>query len=301
MVKMATYQASVISRQGKSYIVEDDKGVTHKCHVRSQAMEAVCGDHVECLAQPQSLDVIQKINPRSNQITRIDNFKREKTLAANINHLLIVIAAQPAYSTLTIDKYLACANLIKCEVSLIVNKAELFSSAKLNIKELEDTYQPLTKNFIVASAKLGYGMMNIRKAIGNQNSILVGQSGVGKSSIINRLLNNTQIKVATLSSNIQQGKHTTTNAHAHNINMHGKIIDSPGVRTFMPTFKDTHSVMLGFSEFLPQLSECKFNNCQHVDEPDCAIKAGVEKLQIRKGRYNNYLSIYNEVKNSQLK
>lgn len=297
---MATYQAQVISRQGKRYLVEDNKGATHKCHVRSQAMDAVCGDHVECLTQPQSLDVIQVIQPRTNQITRIDNFKREKTLAANINHLLIVIAAQPAYSTLTIDKYLACANLIDCEASLIVNKAELLSAANINIKELEEIYQPLTKNFIVASAKLGYGMMNIRNAIGNTTSILVGQSGVGKSSIINRLLNNTQIKVATLSSNIQQGKHTTTNAHAHNINLHGKIIDSPGVRTFMPTFKDTHSVMLGFSEFLPHLSKCKFNNCHHIDEPQCAIKDCVEKKGIKHSRYSNYLSIYNEVKNSDL-
>lgn len=295
---MTTYQAQVISRQGKSYIVEDDEGAIHKCHVRSQAMEAVCGDQVECLAQSQSLDVIQLIQPRTNQITRIDNFKREKTLAANIHHLLVVIAAQPAYSTLTIDKYLACASLIKCEVSLIINKAELLSAAKINIKELEKTYQPLTKNFIVASAKVGYGMMNIRNAIDNTNSILVGQSGVGKSSIINRLLNNTQIKVATLSSNIQQGKHTTSNAQAHNINMHGKIIDSPGVRTFMPTFKDIQAVMLGFSEFLPHLSECKFNNCQHIDEPDCAIKACVENKEIQPGRYNNYLSICEELKNS---
>jgi ribosome biogenesis GTPase len=297
---MATYQAQVISRQGKSYLVEDKEGTIHKCHVRSHAMEAVCGDQVECLAQPQSLDVIQLIQPRANQITRIDNFKREKTLAANINHLLIVIAAQPAYSTLTIDKYLACANQIECDASLIINKAELLSAANINIRELEEIYQPLTKNFIVASAKLGYGTMNIRNAIGNTTSILVGQSGVGKSSIINRLLDNTQIKVATLSSNIQQGKHTTTNAHAHNINLHGKIIDSPGVRTFMPTFKDIPSVMLGFSEFLPHLKNCKFNNCHHVDEPQCAIKACVEKQQIKPSRYSNYLAIYNEVKNSHL-
>lgn len=295
---MTTYQAQVISRQGKSYIVEDTLGSTHKCHVRSNSMEAVCGDNVECLTQSQSLDVIQKIQPRINQITRIDNFQREKTLAANINHLLIVIAAKPAFSTLTIDKYLACANLIKCEVSIIVNKAELLTEASIDITELEKTYQPLTKNFIVASAKLGYGMMNIRNAIGDSNSILVGQSGVGKSSIINRLLNNTQIKVATLSSNIQQGKHTTSNAHAHNINTHGKIIDSPGVRTFMPTFKDIQTVMLGFSEFLPYLSECKFNNCQHVEEPHCAIKDLVESGNIQSSRYNNYLSIYNELKSS---
>lgn len=294
---MSTYQASVISRQAKTYIVEDSDGDTHKCHARSQAIDAVCGDHVECLSQNHSMDVIQSIQTRTNQITRIDNFKREKTLAANIDHLLIVVAAQPAFSTLTIDKYLACANLIKCEVSIIVNKVELLSAAKIRIQQLEQIYAPLTSHFIIASAKLGYGMASIQKAIGNNNSILLGQSGVGKSSIINRLLNNNKIKVAVLSTNIQQGKHTTTNAHAHRINRSGKIIDSPGVRTFMPTFADVQTVMLGFSEFLPYLSQCKFNNCHHVDEPCCAIKDQVKGGIIQAGRYQNYLTIYKELKN----
>ena len=292
------YLAHVIARQGKTFIVEDEHGEQYACHARSKSVDAVCGDNVECETKNQSKDVIEKICERKNQITRIDNFKREKTIAANVDHIIIVVAAAPAFSTLLIDKYLACAQLNNCKATLVINKAEMLNDNNVDISELENTYKDLVENFIIVSAKLGYGIQTLRLALSNETSILVGQSGVGKSSLINRLLNNNNIRVGELSENIQQGKHTTTNAFAHNVNNSGRLIDSPGVRTFMPIFKDVKQVMLGYREFLPHLGSCKFSNCQHINEPQCAIKTAVEKNIIQSERYQSYLENIEEVKNA---
>ena len=289
------YKARIIARQGKTYIVEDNSNQQHECHVRSQAIDAVCGDNVQCSAQNNSHDVIEEISERRNQITRIDNFKREKTLAANVDHMLIVIAPAPAFSTLLIDKYIACAQLNHCKVSIIINKAELINELQVDLNELEEIYKNLVDNFIVASAKLGYGITPIRKALLNETSILVGQSGVGKSSIINRLLNSNDIKVSAISEHIQQGRHTTSNAYAHSINQHGKIIDSPGVRTFTPAFIDSNELIKGFSEFSEYTGKCKFNDCQHINEPGCAIKDAVENNKIHSSRYQSYLEMHQEL------
>jgi len=293
------YLAQVIARQGKTFIVENEQGQQHHCHARTSALDAVCGDYVECNATSESKHVIENIRERKNQISRIDNFKREKTLAANIDHIIIVVAATPAFSTLLIDKYLACAQINKCKTTLTINKAELLNTNHVDINSLENTYEELTNNFIITSAKLGYGIQALRKVIANENTILVGQSGVGKSSLINRLLYNNHIKVGELSASIQQGKHTTTNAFAYSINQYGKIIDSPGVRTFMPIFKNTQQVMLGYKEFLPHISHCKFTDCQHINEPQCAIKSAVNKGTIKQSRYQNYLEIIQEVNQQQ--
>lgn len=292
------YEARIIARQGKTYITEDQKKNQHECHVRSNAIEAVCGDFVLCQAQQQSLDVIEKILPRTNQITRIDNFNREKTLAANIDHIFIVVAATPAFSTLLIDKYLACAQLNQCKASIIINKCELLNEHNIDFQALESIYKNLTQHFILCSAKLGYGISNIRHALLNESSILVGQSGVGKSSIINRLLNKNKIKVSSLSENIQQGRHTTTTAFAHPINVNGKIIDSPGVRTFTPIFNNADEIVDGFTEFASLSTQCKFNNCQHINEPSCAIKKAVENNHIHSSRYASYARMLSELEAS---
>ena len=289
------YEARIIARQGKTYIVENQLHQQYECHARSQAIDAVCGDFVQCIERQDTKDVVEKILPRINQITRIDNFKREKTLAANIDHLLVVIAPSPAFSTLLIDKYLACAELNRCKVSLVINKAELINDFQIDIKELESIYKNLVNQIFITSAKLGYGIATIRNSLLNETSIMVGQSGVGKSSIINRLLNNNDIKVSAISEQIQQGRHTTSNAYAHTINHYGKIIDSPGVRTFTPVFKDQKELAKGFTEFKEYIGKCKFNDCQHINEPGCTIIKAVSEKKIHASRYQNYLEMHKEL------
>ncbi len=290
------YLAQVIARQGNTYIVEDEHGAQYHCHARSAAIDSVCGDRVECDTKSLADHVIETILPRRNQITRIDNFRREKTIAANIDHMVIVVAPIPAFSTTLIDKYCACGFINQCKVTLVINKAELASTQDVEIGNIETIYKTLIDNFIVASARLGYGIQALRNVIANENTILVGQSGVGKSSLINALLNNHRIKVAKLSKNIQQGRHTTTNAFAYPVNPRGKIIDSPGVRNFMPDFTSTSDIMHGFREFIPYLNQCKFSNCRHINEPDCAIKKQLHKGNIHMSRYQSYLDITHDMR-----
>lgn len=289
------YLATVIARQGKTYIVEDAQQKQYQCHVRSQAQEAVCGDRVLCESQQQSHDVITSIQPRNNQLTRIDNFQRTKTLAANIDHMVIVIAPVPSCANLLIDKYLACAELNKCQVSLVINKAEHLNHYDVDIRQLEDIYMPVVDHFIIASAHLGYGISALKRILMTQTSILVGQSGVGKSSIINSIFANTDIKVGALSENIQQGKHTTTNACAYPLGENGKVIDSPGVRNFTPIMTDHTQAAGGFREFKDYFGRCKFADCHHLDEPNCAIKDAVEAEYISTYRYASYRAICAEI------
>ena len=294
------YDALVIARQGKQYIVENKSGQQRHCHARSKAIEAVCGDIVSCAMQDQSLDVIESIQDRKNQITRLDNFKREKVLAANVDHMLIVVAAVPEFSELFIDKYLACAALIDCKASLILNKCELLADNDVDICKLQSIYTNICADFLVTSAKLGYGITQLRKIINTERSILVGQSGVGKSSLVNRLLNSNQIKVADLSEQIQQGTHTTSHAWAHSISEKGKIIDSPGVRSFSPIFDSKEAVMQGFSDFSLYLGKCKFADCIHIDEPNCAVKEATDNGLIHNSRYSSYLAICAELENTKV-
>lgn len=289
------YEARVIARQGNQYIVEDLNKKHHQCHPRSKTIEAVCGDIVDCARQKQSLDTIESIHPRRNQLTRLDNFNRKKTLAANIDQMLIVIAAVPEFSFLLIDKYLACAELIQCKASLVINKCEYLRSYNVNITELESIYSDICTDIFVTSAKLGYGLAQLSKSLATDRSILVGQSGVGKSSLINRLLHSNDIKVADLSNQIRQGTHTTSHTQAYSIGNMGKIIDSPGVRTFTPIFENSSEVMLGFKEFRPYVGKCKFNNCMHIDEPGCAVKNAVDGHHIHTERYRSYRTIYEEL------
>jgi len=132
------YLAQVIARQGKTFIVENEQGKQLNCHVRTNALDAVCGDRVQCAANTADKHVIEKILERKNQITRIDNFKREKTLAANIDHIIIVVAATPTFTTTLIDKYLACAQLNHCKATIVINKAELINSNDVEVNALEN-------------------------------------------------------------------------------------------------------------------------------------------------------------------
>lgn len=288
------YTAKVITRQGKKFVVQDAEQNLRQCHVRSQVQDAVCGDVVICESKSQGLDIITTIEPRFNQLTRIDSFKREKTLAANIDHMLIVIAAKPEFSTLLIDKYLACARLNKCRVSLVINKAELISQHDIDINSLANMYNALVDHFIIVSAKLGYGVATLKSVLVDETHILVGQSGVGKSSLINRLLDTDELRVASLSESIEQGKHTTTSAQTYTIAQAGRIIDSPGVRSFTPIFNSAEKVMSGFIEFQEFAGQCKFANCMHINEPECAVKNAVTQGLIFKSRYESYKQLLSE-------
>ena len=170
---------------------------------------------------------------------------------------------------------------------------------QVNINALADTYKNLVDHFVITSAKLGYGVTALRKVLTDETNILVGQSGVGKSSLINRLLNTSSIKTGSLSESIQQGRHTTTNAYAHPMSSAGetdtKIIDSPGVRSFTPTIARIDQVALGFREFSEFIGSCKFANCRHLNEPDCAIKKAVAENKIAASRYQSYSTICNEL------
>ena len=207
--------------------------------------------------------------------------------------MLIVVDPLPEFSSLIVDQYLACASLIHCKASLIINKSELAHTQALDVNQITQTYEPLCQQVLFVSAKLGYGLQGLRQLLNDDYAIMVGQSGVGKSSLINRLLNTQEIKVSALSDSIQQGMHTTSNASAYDIGS-GKIIDSPGVRSFSPIFAKEDRIVDGFREFSNFAVDCKFSNCEHLKEPHCAVKEAVDNGLITPSRYLNYQTLHDQ-------
>lgn len=280
----------VIARTGNSYEVECENKTILRCHARSKSICAVCGDHVEVESDTQT-SVITSINKRKNTIQRIDPFHRTKTMAANVDHMIVVVATQPSYDTFGIDHYLLFAHHICAQVCIVLNKAESLPQDDPYRLHLEQMYQPLGYPIIISSTKTHLGLNQLEKLLAGKTSILVGQSGVGKSSIVNALLPDQPAMVGELSEGIDQGTHTTSQARCYNLPHGGRLIDSPGIRQFTPLISDIDIVQNGFPEIQSFAHYCKFNNCQHLNEPECAVQQAVMDGKINARRFESYQGV----------
>lgn len=291
-----SYEAKVIAREGMSFDVLHPNGKIVRCLAHKSAAEAVCGDYVICQSQDSGQDVISQIKTRKNEVTRVDRFKKRKTLAANVDQLLIVVTHTPKYDLLLIDRYLSYAEIIGCKASLLFNKAEDYQKSIPCLRELESIYTPLGYPIYACSAKLGYGLSTVERNLFQTIDILVGQSGVGKSSLINTLFHQPFAKTSALTHAIEQGKHTTVNARIYRLAQGGEIIDSPGIRSFTPEIGSVEELKRSFIEFQKYEDYCQFNNCIHIDEPKCGVKKAVADGEIHTSRYANYKLILEELR-----
>ena len=254
--------------------------------IKGKRLKPVCGDHVEATPIAGEADwLITAIRERRNQLTRPNLRGRIEVLAANIDRLVVMAAPAPEPEWSIVDRYLCAAELIDAKAAVVFNKVDLPSEDAVD--EVLDDYVRIGYQALRCSAKTGRNIDAVAELLRDGVSIIVGQSGVGKSSLINRLLEDDQQRVGAVSEKSGEGRHTTVNSAMLQLPGGGTVIDSPGVRDYAPALQ-ADEVVVGYREIAASARECRFANCRHLREPGCAVKEAVEKGTISKRRYDSY-------------
>ena len=284
---------TVIGRFGKHADVEDSAGAVSRCHIRRTIDSVVCGDNVlfdagESVQEGVS-GVIEIVQDRQSVLTRPDFYDGVKPIAANIDQIIIVSAVIPSLSLNIIDRYIVACEDIGITPVIVLNKVELLDDAtQEQTRELLAEYEALGYKVHYTSCKTQQGIETLDALLNDKVSIFVGQSGVGKSSIINRVLPDADEVVGEVSDNSGLGQHTTTAAKLLHLPAGGDLIDSPGVREFGLWHLPVERVTWGFIEFRDFLGGCKFRDCKHLNDPGCLIRQATEEGKISPARYASY-------------
>lgn len=286
-------KAQVITRFGQTCRIYDaEKGVLDCFIKKNIPYPPVTGDWVHW---QENEKIICHVEERISILERKDKTGRCKPLAANIDQIFIVSAfSEPAMSESIIDGYLVVAENENMNPVLVFNKQDLAHKEK-SLRERYQPYQALGYTIIECSTGTQHGVDNLLQLLKQKTSILVGQSGVGKSSIINQILPLENIATLPLSEGILKGQHTTTASTLYTIPDNGKLVDSPGIRRFTPFIRDKDYLNKGFKEINALSEKCQFSNCSHLKEENCAVKQALDHNQISTVRFNNYLYLFNEI------
>jgi ribosome biogenesis GTPase len=282
----------VVAHYGTQVAVESTPGDTRRCHLRANLEGLVTGDRVVwCEGEPVGVVVAQL--PRHSALSRPDPYGKLKPVAANIDQILVVIAPFPEPHANLIDRYLVASETVGIEPVILLNKMDLLEAEPelhARLAELLNIYPTLGYRILHTSSKQG-GLEELNEALRERTSVFVGQSCVGKSSLVNALLPQAELRIGALSENRQKGTHTTTTARLFHLPCGGSLIDSPGIREFGLWHMTREQVEQGFREFRPLLGTCKFRDCQHQQEPGCAILAAVDSGDISATRLESYRHI----------
>lgn len=286
----------VIAHFGVQVEVEADDGEeagqVFRCHLRANLPALVTGDRVVWRAGNQGIGVIVAQLPRSTELCRPDSRGQLKPVAANVDLIVIVFAPAPEPHANLIDRYLVAAEHAGIRPLLLLNKADLIDEQNgPALNALLAVYRQLGYPLLEVSAHHGNGMEQLQKMLDGHISVFVGQSGVGKSSLVNSLLPEVQTRVGALSEWSGQGQHTTTTARLYHFPGGGELIDSPGIREFGLVHVSRDDVEAGFIEFADLLGSCRFRDCKHDREPGCALLKALEDGRIQQQRMNSYRSI----------
>ncbi len=268
-------------------------GESADARIKGKRIKPVCGDkvHVEPIAEEDDW-LITKIDERHNALARPNMRGKVEVLAANLDAVVVVAAPSPMPDWFIVDRYLCAAELMQALPIVVFNKTDLIKGLDIEIPEL-DEYREVGIDVFECSADDGEGLQQLADALQEKTAIIVGQSGVGKSSIMNRLASDPGQRTASISAKSGEGRHTTVNSVLIPLKNGGEVIDSPGVRDYAPALEGPEFAAVGFREISEAAQDCRFANCRHLREPGCAVKKAVEDEQISYRRYESFKRLVN--------
>jgi ribosome biogenesis GTPase / thiamine phosphate phosphatase len=288
--KLQTLQGLVVASYGKRYQVELSDKTRISCVTRGKKTDLACGDIVNIKLTDRAEGVVESSEPRNSLLYRSNAFK-SKILASNVTQVVIVLATQPSFYEALLNRCLAAAEAANIKPLIVLNKCDLAETndAKNKLKVYED----LGYQIVYLSAKTDINPL--LPYLSHQQSVLVGQSGMGKSTIINALLPNESVRTQEISNTLDSGKHTTTATHLYYLDADSTLIDSPGLQEFGLHHLTQEDLELSFIEFKPYLGHCRFNDCKHQVEPDCAVIEAVNEGKINPVRMAFYRELSQEL------
>ena len=279
------FDAEVIAAFGRHMLVR--AGDTElRARPAGRKLSIVCGDRVHCEFDRAHDEVlIVEVLPRRTLLARANLRGEREPVVANITKLVVVVAPVPAPDFFIVDRYLCAATAAGISGAIAVNKSDLGADAVA--REEIDALAAAGYAHVACSATQGHGLAELRALLADSVSVLVGQSGVGKSSLVNALLPKSQIETGGLMRE-EEGRHTTTASRSYPLDSGGSLIDSPGVRDFAPAIEQLDSQTLGFPEVDRLASGCRFQDCKHMQEPGCAVIGAVDAGDLLPRRYESY-------------
>ena len=290
-----SYSGRIVTHYGNQLEVEvlngPLEGTTQRCHQRNCMTTLVTGDLITWKPDSTNAGIVMSQADRCNVFGRYDSEGRFKPLASNLDCVLVVIAATPKAYLNLVDRYLVAIRKLELDALILLNKVDLIEKNKdQSLERIMQIYSDLGYPILKVSAKSRLGFEALEKQLTGLTTVLVGQSGVGKSSLINQLGSYELAKVGNLSKNKYKGTHTTTTSRLYHLE-NFDLIDSPGIREFGLTKVTKQEVLNGFPEIQSLASNCKFRNCSHRNEPSCAIREGLKSGAIFQERLDSYQNI----------
>jgi ribosome biogenesis GTPase len=287
---LSTAPATVVAAYGRECLARLDTGELLRCQVRGRDLQAVCGDRAQVAPNPEGRDaggVVEAIAPRSNEFSRAA-YHRRKTIAANLTQVVILVACEPSFSDELICRMLVVTERAGLPVVIVLNKVDL----------LEQRARAL--DLLVPFRGLGYSLVELSSKgdvtpllpyLKGQRSLLTGQSGMGKSTLVKALVPDAEVRIREISHFLDAGKQSTTGSRLFELAPGTEIIDSPGVAEFGLAGFDAPAIGAGFREFEPHRGHCRFQNCSHLVEPGCALQAAADSGAIHPRRLALYQRI----------
>jgi ribosome biogenesis GTPase len=282
-------EGQVVASFGRRYLVELADATNLDCVTRSRRGSIACGDRVNVAVRGPGQGVIESVAPRTTLLYRSDRV-RQKLVAANVTQIVIVVAPVPAFHEDLLNRCLAAAGHGGMSALIALNKSDL-PQAATTLESLR-IYREFGYRVVALSAKRD--LSPLQPHLRDHTSVLVGQSGMGKSTIINALIPGAAVRVAELSAALDSGRHTTTHARLYHLDATSHIIDSPGLQEFGLHHLDADELAHAFVEFRPHLGQCRFRDCRHLTEPGCAIAAACKRGEISKRRLASYRGLVQE-------
>jgi ribosome biogenesis GTPase len=286
MTDTDVFDAEVIAAFGRHLIVRDSAGRELRARPAGRRLSIVCGDRVRCEPDRAHDEIlVTEVRARATLLARANLRGESEPVVANITQLVVVIAPLPEPDYFVVDRYLCAATAAGVAGVIAINKSDLEAN-KLDQAEL-DAFVAAGYRLTTCSAKARAGLDGLRALLSGAVSVLVGQSGVGKSSLVSALLPEAAIETGDLVRE-EEGRHTTTASRAYPLSGGGTLIDSPGVRDFAPAVDQLDEKTLGFPEVASRAVGCRFQDCKHMQEPDCAVITATESGALLPRRYESY-------------